>query len=103
MIEGNTGKNQQPVYFFSDDIIADQELNANEIAVPLPRVCNNLGLDLETEIDRIQANPILLAGLGTMPVDTDRGGARQPCLRVDLLPLWLLHIHVLEVAPEVRQ
>jgi len=102
MNEGNTGRNQQPVYFFSDDIIADQELDANEIAVPLGRVCNNLGLDLEIEVDRIQSNPILVAGLGTMPMETDRGG-RQPCLRVDLLPLWLLHVSLVEVVPEARQ
>jgi len=101
--DGNHPGTGQPVYFYSDDIIADQELDANEIAVPLSRLCDNLGLELETELDRIQANPILIAGLTTMPVDTAQGVERQPCLRVDLLPAWLMGVGLLEVAPEARQ
>ena len=102
MKDRNNRRIQRSVAFYSDDVIATQDLDANEIAVPLSRLCENLGLDLSAQIERVEPTPILAAGLSTMPVDTPQGIRRQPCLRVDLVPLWLAGITLDDVAPAMR-
>ena len=88
--------------FYSDDIISVGELDANEVGVPVSRLCDNLGLEPAGEMERIWANPILAAGITHLAVDTPYGLERQPCLRADLVPLWLATISYLDVPDELR-
>src|SRR4051812_44828143 len=99
----NDGRIQRTISFYSDDLIALQELDANEIAVPVQRICANLGLDAAMQTRRIQGNPLLDHGLSNVPIDTERDGRQvQPCLRVDLVPLWLATISQYDVSAAMR-
>jgi hypothetical protein len=71
-----------PAAFYEDDIIALQEIDANELYVPLQRLCATLGLELEDTAALIRSHPLLSSGL--RPASGDSAS-----LRVDLLPLWL--------------
>lgn len=89
-------------FFDSSDIITLQELSANESCVPLPRLCATLGLDPETEAAYIQAYPILAAGLRNVNLSTPRGMEPTPCLRLDLVPFWLLTVQHNELNREAQ-
>lgn len=69
--------------FYEDDIIALQDLDANELYVPLSRMCDTLGLDLAAQTDVLKAQSVLSAGLRSL-------GWEGLGLRVDLVPLWLM-------------
>ena len=102
MLDGNTLRPERGASFYTEDLIALLELDANEIAPALTRLCDMLGLDYEAQVERIQFNPILGSGLTTMPVDTARGVERQLCLRVDLVPVWLATVEIDEADPSVH-
>ncbi len=102
MFDGNNRRPDRRVSFYTDDIIAALELDANELAVPLSRLCDTLGLQFEVEVERAEANPLLAAGLSDMPVDTPRGVVREPGLRTDLVPFWLATVNPGDVAGSIR-
>lgn len=102
MFDGNYRRPERTASFYSEDVIALQELDANELGVPIRRLCDTLGLDYESQIERVQANPLLADGLTSMPVDTPGGVWREPCLRTDLAPLFLLMVNLNEVEDSVR-
>jgi hypothetical protein len=102
MDDWNNRRADRAVSFYSEDIIAISEIDANEAAVPLSRLCANLGLDPDEQIEYLRANPVLAAGLSTLSIDTALGVRREPCLRVDLVPLWLTTLHPNEVDDVVR-
>lgn len=81
--------------FYEEDIVALQELDANERSVPLSRLCERLGLDFDTELGAIQAHTVLASGLRAL-------GRHDYGLRVDLVPLWLLLLDSTIVDPQVR-
>lgn len=102
MDEWNNRRADRVVAFFSEDIIAVSEIDANESAVPISRMCANLGLDPDQQTAYVQGNPLLAAGLSTLPVDTPSGVRREPCLRVDLVPFWLTTLHPEEVNEAIQ-
>ncbi len=102
MNERNNGWHERAPSFYTEDVIAIQELDANEIAVPLSRLCNNLGLDIGIQTKRIQGNQLLADGISQMRVATADGQALQLCLRADLVPLWLATLSAYDVAPSMR-
>ncbi len=67
-----------------------QRLNANEQYVPLPRLCQTLGLDAASEAEYLYAYPVLAEGLKTITLPGEDGPTPTPCLRIDLVPFWLL-------------
>jgi len=81
--------------FFEDDIIALQELDANELYVPLRRLCTTLGLDTASEEARIAAHTVLSDGLRS-------GRTDGSTLRVDLIPLWLSTVDATTVSARLR-
>lgn len=68
--------------FYEEDIIALQELDANELYVPLSRLCAGLGLDPAVQHEALQAYAVLAGGARSL-------GRGEIGLRVDLVPLWL--------------
>lgn len=83
------------VAFFEDDIIALQELDANERYVPLDRMCVTLGLHAADVANAIGRMPLLAAGVRAF-------GRDGLALRIDLVPLWLTTIDPASVDPQVR-
>ncbi len=85
-----------PPIFYEDDIIALQELEANELYVPLQRLCDKLGLPLEQAERIVRGHAVLTEGL-----QTGRGSSALH-LRVDLIPLWLCLVDATMVKGELR-
>jgi hypothetical protein len=81
--------------FYEEDIIALQDLDANEVYVPLSRVCDTLGLDLTQQIRTIENHSILVNGLRSL-------GREGLGMRVDLIPLWLCTLDAMLVAGAAR-
>lgn len=81
--------------FYEEDVVALQELDANERYVPLERLCATLGLDLQSELPALQAHTVLASGLRSL-------GQEGMGLRVDLVPLWLLSLDSTLADPGVR-
>ena len=102
MNERKNGWSRRTVSFYSDDLIALQDLDANEIAVPLSRLCQNLELDPAAQVTRIESNPVLAAGLSHLPVGGYHSRELEPCLRVDLVHMWLATLTLYDVAPALR-
>jgi P22_AR N-terminal domain len=88
--------------FYGQDIFALLELDPNQRYVPVPQLCDRLGIARAAMEKRTRANPALSDGLRLLEVDTDAGIERQLCLRVDLLPLWLTTVEATKVDPLAR-
>jgi hypothetical protein len=95
-------RRQATISFYGEDIIAIQDLDPNETYVPIARLCEVLGLDRAAQERRVRAHSVLAAGTRTLPVEVGNSSRPAPCLRIDLLPLWLTGIDVAQVAAEVR-
>ncbi|HEX6288997.1 MAG TPA: phage antirepressor N-terminal domain-containing protein [Herpetosiphonaceae bacterium] len=81
--------------FYEDDIIALQDLDANEVYVPLNRLCETLGLEPAAQARALEAHSILVNGLRSL-------GRDGLGLRVDLVPLWLCTIDAMLVGSATR-
>lgn len=81
--------------FYEEDIIALQDLDANERYVPLDRMCDTLGIEPQRAAAAISGQTTLAAGLRVL-------GGNTTALRVDMVPLWLLSLEPSSVAAAVR-
>jgi hypothetical protein len=81
--------------FYEEDIIALQELDANEIYAPLNRLCGRLNLNPAVEAQAMSTHSVLASGLRSL-------GNGEWGLRVDLVPLWLLTLNTAIVNPDAR-
>jgi hypothetical protein len=81
--------------FYEDDIIALQDLDANEVYVPLSRLCETLGIDVAAQTREMETHSILVNGLRSL-------GRDGLGLRVDLVPLWLCRLDAMTVQSSVR-
>lgn len=102
MSGNDNGQLRHYSWFYSEDLVAIQELDANELAVPLSRLCDKLGLDIAFQLRRIHANPLLESSIVHAPIETAHGQELQPCLRTDIIPLWLATISQYDVATSIR-
>lgn len=93
---------QKTVMFYGDELIAIQEPESSSIFVPLNRLCDNLGIARNRQVQRIRDHPVLSRGYQTLPVETAGGNQETQCLRLDLIPLWLAGINANRVAPAVQ-
>ena len=93
---------QKTVLFYGDELIAIQELEGGAIYVPLNRLCDNLGIARNRQVQRIRDHPVLSRGYTTLDVETGGGRQETQCLRLDLIPLWLAGINANRVAPGVQ-
>ncbi|MDP9313386.1 MAG: phage antirepressor N-terminal domain-containing protein [Chloroflexota bacterium] len=94
MQDANRDGHDPTTVFYEEDIIALQELDANERYVPLSRLCATLGLDEEGAVQAAIAHSTLSSGLRSIAGDV--------VLRVDLVPLWLAMIDTASVNSAVR-
>jgi len=86
-------RRQNTISFYGQDIVAYQELDPNETYVPIVTLCARLGLDRAAQERRVRGHAVLASGARTMPIEFDDGHtAPALCLRVDLLPLWLIGV-----------
>lgn len=97
-----TAQVQKTVTFYGDELIAIQETESNSIFVPLNRLCDNLGIARNRQVQRIRDHPVLSRGYQALPVETSGGTQETQCLRLDLIPLWLAGINANRVAAPVQ-
>ncbi len=93
---------QKTVLFYGDELIAIQEIDSGAIFVPLNRLCDNLGIARNRQVQRIRDHPVLSRGYTTLDVETGGGHQESQCLRLDLIPLWLAGINANRVASSVQ-
>lgn len=93
---------EQAPSFYGEDIIALLELDPNGIYVPLAALCEPLGLVQAAQERRIRRHALLAEGRKIMPVEVANRVERVPCLRLDLVPLWLATLSVDEAAPQAQ-
>ena len=93
---------QKTVLFYGDELIAIQEIESGAIFVPLNRLCDNLGIARNRQVQRIRDHPVLSRGYTALDVETGGGRQETQCLRLDLIPLWLAGINANRVASVVQ-
>ncbi|MDQ3904836.1 MAG: phage antirepressor N-terminal domain-containing protein [Actinomycetota bacterium] len=93
---------QKTVLFYGDELIAIQEIESGAIFVPLNRLCDNLGIARNRQVQRIRDHPVLSRGYTALDVETGGGRQETQCLRLDLIPLWLAGINANRVASAVQ-
>lgn len=92
-------------WFYADDILSWLGNDPNRTYVPVGELCAALGLSAPKEERRMRAHTVLAAGARRMPVETETGEVQMLCLRVELLPLWLITLdagQVTEPAAKTR-
>jgi hypothetical protein len=94
---------QSAIPFYGNDIIALQELDPNETYVPIVALCVALGIERAPQERRVRAHAVLSGGSRALPVEFEDGRSGPAlCLRVDLIPLWLVDIDASKVNDEAR-
>ncbi len=56
---------QKTVLFYGDELIAVQMEDSGSIYVPLPRLCDNLGIERKRQAQRIRDHEVLSVVAGT--------------------------------------
>ncbi|NTW00777.1 MAG: hypothetical protein HGA19_05630 [Oscillochloris sp.] len=85
-------------WFYAADILGWLGQDPNRTYVPIAELCAALGLSTPKEERRLRSHSVLTAGAKRLPVETDTGDVQMLCLRVELLPLWLLTLDVGQVS-----
>src|SRR5690349_15848486 len=102
MVRKPSSTQQSSITFYGEDIIAILRLDPNETYVVIAELCEKIGLERAPQERRIRAHALLSSGARKLQVEVGNGVAQALCLRVDLLPLWLVTIDAALVAEESR-
>ncbi|NTU80611.1 MAG: hypothetical protein HGA45_14745 [Chloroflexales bacterium] len=87
------------IWFYAEDIVAWLELDPNRAYVPVADLAARLELATPKEERRVRAHGLLSTGARRLEVETDEGDSLvRLCLRVELVPLWLMTVEPGEVA-----
>jgi hypothetical protein len=79
-------------WFYAEDIINRLELDPNMTFVPIGDLCAKIGMNPAEEERRIREHHVFGEGVRRIPIETDTGEMLRWCLRVELLPAYLLTI-----------
>ncbi len=77
-------------WFYAKDILAWLGNDPNRTYVPIAELCEALGMNAMHEERRLRSHVVLSSGARRLPIETDTGDVLMLCLRVELIPLWLL-------------
>ena len=93
---------QKTVEFYGDELLAIRA-GDGQIYVSFRHLCNALGLDRASQVQRLNRHEILSEGYEGGAIMASPGGRqRAGVLRVDLVPLWLAGIDTKRVKPEIE-
>jgi len=92
---------QHLVPFYGDELLAVQQADGT-IFVVFGRLCDNLGLNQQGQVRRIQRHAVLERGLEALSVGTAGGVQTVQCLKLSLLPLWLTGVQARRVKAELQ-
>jgi hypothetical protein len=93
---------QKTVVFYGDELIAIRAEDG-QIYVSFRHLCNALGLDRASQVQRIRRHEILNEGYEGGAIMASPGGQqRAGVLVADLVPLWLAGVDTKRVKPEIK-
>jgi ferritin-like metal-binding protein YciE len=93
---------QKTVVFYGDELVAIRAEDG-QIYVSFRHLCNALGLDRASQVQRIKRHEILNEGYeGGAMMASPGGQQRAGVLVADLVPLWLAGIDTKRVKPEIQ-
>ncbi len=93
---------QKEVIFYEDTIVAVR-LTGGEIYVPIRPICDNLGLALAGQRERINRDPVLTEVATSVSVTLTQQAREMICLPLKFIPGWLFGISANRVKPELRE
>lgn len=90
--------------FLSNDLIALLGLSPNERYLSIPQACEQIGIEAARQVRCIRAHAVLREGLRSLVLDEEYdNGTKTPCLRLDLVPLWLATIELKQLGDSARE
>ena len=92
---------QKSVSFYNDEIIAIRA-NDGAVYVPIRPICENLGVTLAGQRERINRDPVLSEMMTSVSVTLTQQAREMLCLPLNYIPGWLFGISADRVKPELR-
>lgn len=93
---------QKEVVFYEDTIVAVR-LDEGDVYVPIRPICDNLGLALAGQRERINRDPVLSEAVISVSVTLTQQAREMLCLPLKYIPGWLFGINAARVKPELRE
>lgn len=92
---------QREVAFYEDTVVAVR-LTSGDVYVPIRPICDNLGVTLAGQRERINRDPVLAEVVTSVSVTLTQQSREMLCLPLKFIPGWLFGINVNRVKPELR-
>ncbi len=92
---------QKSVSFYNDEIIAIRASDG-AVYVPIRPICENLGVTLAGQRERIHRDPVLSEMVTSVSVTLTQQAREMLCLPLNYIPGWLFGISADRVKPELR-
>lgn len=89
------------VDFNGANLLAAQDENG-KIYVGVKLVCDNLGLDVRRQKEKILTHDVFSKGVSTLPLPSNGGVQDTIVIELDFLPLWLANINPKLVNPLIK-
>lgn len=93
---------QKEVVFYEDTIVAVR-LDEGDVYVPIRPICDNLGVALAGQRERIKRDPVLSEAVVSVSVTLTQQAREMLCLPLKYIPGWLFGISAARVKPELRE
>jgi hypothetical protein len=93
---------QKEVLFYEDTIVAVRMVDGS-VYVPIRPVCDNLGVALAGQRERINRDPVLSEAVVSVSVTLTQQAREMLCLPLKYIPGWLFGINATRVKPELRE
>ena len=92
---------QKDVVFYEDIIVAVR-MDNGDVYVPIRPICDNLGVTLAGQRERINRDPVLAEMATSVSVTLTQQAREMICLPLKFIPGWLFGINANRVKPELR-
>lgn len=93
---------QKSIDFYGESLIALRDLEGL-IWVPLRRLCEAIGINLQGQLDRVERDPVLREEMRSVSVTlTDGRAFDMSCLPLKYVRAWLFGVNASRVRPAVR-
>jgi len=93
---------QKLVKFYNDEVIAVRA-DDGAVYVPIRPVCDNLGITLAGQRERINRDPVLSEAVTSVSVTLTQQAREMLCLPLKFIPGWLFGVNANRVKPELRE
>lgn len=94
---------EQKIVEFYEDQITAVRMVSGEVFVPIRPVCDNLGVTLAGQRERINRDPVLSEEVTSISVTLTQQAREMICLPLKFIPGWLFGINANRVKPVIRE